>query len=148
MCICGHGEVSLCIGDCLLILYELSPITPIWLFLVLPPQCVCVPTELSCNYIACYLPLGYPTPGGSPAQSACTLTLSLTHTHTHTHSLSLSLSIFFLQVKHRFELWRDLVSQVLKDKCMEAVGRQTQQNIVGNSSPAPSRPTLKEESVV
>ena len=60
-------------------------------------------------------------------------------------SLSLSLS---LQVKHRFELWRDLVSQVLKDKAMETVGRQTQQNIVGNSSPAPSRPTLKVESVV
>ena len=74
---------------------------------------------------------------------------------THTHSLSLSSSPFSLfasspslQVKHRFELWRDLVSQVLKDKCMEAVGRQTQQNIVGNSSPAPSRPTLKVESVV
>ena len=39
------------------------------------------------------------------------------------------------------------MSQVLKDKCIEAVERQIQQNIVGNSSPAPSRPTLKVESV-
>ena len=49
--------------------------------------------------------------------------------------------------KLEFEFWRVLVSQVLKDKCIEAVERQIQQNIVGNSSPAPSRPTLKVESV-
>ena len=76
-------------------------------------------------------------------------------TYIHVHVLvplyvyyDVSTSSLSLQVKHRFELWQDLVSQVLKDKCMEAVGRQTQQNIVGNSSPAPSRPTLKVESVV
>ena len=79
------------------------------------------------------------------------LSPSLSHTnmhrHTRAHTHSPFLSTLSHQVKHCFELWRNLVSQVLKGKCMEAVGRQTQQNIAGNSSPAPSRPSLKIASV-
>ena len=75
-----------------------------------PPPPVCF---ASLSHLPCYLL----PPGG-------------VHTHAHTHT----------QLRGRFKVWKVCMSQVLKEKCMDGVSKQTQLNVSTNIPQLTSSP--------
>ena len=80
-----------------------------------------------------------------------------THTHTHTHKHARTHSTrtrtrtrTHTQLRGRFKVWKVCMSQVLKEKCMDSVSKQTQLNVSTNTPQLTSSPKngRKLESIV